>query len=503
MKTKCHNYSYAVFPYLKTSNAVSIGQLTFRSTCITDKLTAKQVDYVNDIVSMLFLQDNLRIKSASYALIPFIDMNHPEPEIEQLKNIQAVVAYCYASPRHEFGDIFLSSEHASMAVFSPGRVFKSLVYPSFHVEEIQNPPKLVADNRGEINGYAGLYNFRHHFWVTKGSRLYGPKPRLTLNISQDLSLDIARAQKSRCDYRLLCELLRKPAIKTSKRVFTALQWFNTANSEANDSAAAIVDLSIAFEALMNLPSDQKSDRLTDAISLLLGRIPRLDIWAMQFYNARSQIVHEGGSQRLNFIATDSIKKSKGQQYQSLLSYGRQIFQLCLGTLLTGVELAEKSGLEEKFITNEERFQEICKILDNSEIGIHERLESILPIVTAIDQYRYISESNLKLETMIGATRLAAKALLENNEEISTELKENLSRLINAKRTSNHFKELDVLRKLESTFKEEILHTENVCIQSVQKLIETVWDYTSIYYFWTKKYLSDSDQDTSIKDKKDT
>ncbi len=502
MKTNCQNYSFAVFPYLKTRNAVSIGQLTFRSTDITDELTSVQADYVNDIASMLFLKDNLRIKSASYALIPFIDINHLEPDIENLKNVQALVTYCYASPRHEFGDMFFSSEHASMAVFSPGRVLKSLVCPDFHVEEVQNPSNMVADNRGEINGYAGFYNFRHHFWVAKGSRLYGPKPHITLNISQDLSLDLVSAEKSRCDYRLLCELLRKPVTKTSARVFTALQWFNAANSEANDPTAAIVDLSIAFEALMNLPADQKTDRLTDAISLLLGRIPRLDIWARQFYAARSQIVHEGCSQRLNFIATDSIKKSKGQQYQSLLSYGRQIFQLSLGTLLTGAELAEKSGLEEIFVTNEERFHEICKILSKNEIEIRERLESIFPIVTAIDQYKYVSESSLKLETMIGATRLAAKTLLENNEEISNELKDHLSQLINAERTTEHFKELDTIRKLESAFKEETLPTENICRGSVQKLIETVWHYVFRHYFWLKEHHSADAKDVIVKEKKD-
>lgn len=494
MKSNSQNFSIAVFPYLKTSNALSIGQLTFNSTNVTNELTSKQADCVNDIASMLFFKDNLRIKSASYAIIPFIDINNPEPDIEHLKNVQAVVAYCYASPRHEFGDIFLSSEHASMAVFSPGRVLKSLVCPDFHVNKVQNSSNLIADNRGELNGYAGLYNFRHYFWVAEGSRLYGPKPHLTLNISQDLSLDIERAEKSRCDYRLLCEVLRKPFTKTSTRIFTALQWFNAANSEANDPAAAIVDLAIAFEALMKLPADQKTSRLTDAISLLLGRTPRLDIWAKQFYDARSQIVHEGSAKLLNFIAKDTIKKKEGQQYQSLLSYGRQIFQLCLGTLLTGAELSEKSGLEEEFITNEERFLEIRRILTNNDIDISERLKSILPIVTALDQYKYISESSLKLETMIGVTRVAAKALLESNAEISNELTDHLSQLTKTERTPDHFKELDALRKLESAFKEKTLKTDNVCIESVQKLIQTVWHYVFMHYFWLKERLVADAQD---------
>ena len=60
-------------------------------------------------------------------------------------------------------------------------------------------------------------------------------------------------------------------------------------------------------------------------------MPRLDIWARQFYDTRSQIVHEGYAQQLRFVATDSRKVSEGPLYQSLLSYGRQVFQLCLGT----------------------------------------------------------------------------------------------------------------------------------------------------------------------------
>jgi Putative transposase of IS4/5 family (DUF4096) len=69
------NYSFAVFPFLKTRGAVSIGHLTSRSTDTTDDLSAEQATCMNEIASMLFLQDNLRIRSASYAVVPFIDRN--------------------------------------------------------------------------------------------------------------------------------------------------------------------------------------------------------------------------------------------------------------------------------------------------------------------------------------------------------------------------------------------------------------------------------------------
>ena len=104
--------------------------------------------------------------------------------------------------------------------------------------------------------------------------------------------------------------------------------------------------------------------------------------------------------------------------------------------------------------------------------------------------------------MIGATRLAAKTLLEKNEEISNELKDHLSRLSTAERTSDHFKELDALRKLHSAFKEKTLLTENVYRQSVRKLIETVWHYVFMHYFWLKEHHSADAQDKGVKEKKD-
>ncbi|MCK4827656.1 hypothetical protein KA005_68650, partial [bacterium] len=119
METSIKNFSIVVLPFLKTSGAVTIGQQTFRSTDDTDNLSSEQTTCLNEIRSMLFLQDNLRIKSSSYAIVPFIDFKDSTTLLEHLMNVQAVVAYIYASPRHEFGDLFLSSEHASMAIFSP------------------------------------------------------------------------------------------------------------------------------------------------------------------------------------------------------------------------------------------------------------------------------------------------------------------------------------------------------------------------------------------------
>lgn len=494
METKQKNFSFAVFPFLKTSGSVSIGQLTFRPTGDTEGLSADQAASIGEIAGMLFLKDNLHIRSATYAVIPFVDLNAPTVEVDYLKRIQAFVAYLYASPRHEFGDLFLSSEHASIVIFSPGQVSFSLVNPDSNVEVLGTASDLKADERGEVEGYSGLYNFRHHFWLAKGSRLYGPKPHLTLNYSQDLRADVDRVTAARIDYQLLSELLLKPSTERSSRIFTAVQWFNAANNEGSDEATAIVDLSIAFEALLNLPADEKTDRLMDSIALLLGRTPRLDIWVKQFYNARSQVVHEGLTDQLRFIATDSLKVNKGPLYQSLLSYGRQIFQLCLGTLLAGADLAESARLAEKFVTNQERFQNICKILSDETLGIDERLERIAPIVAAIRQYQYVPESHLQIDPLLGATRLAAKTLLERDKAISKELKEHLEQIISAKQTDDHLIEIDAVQTLNNFFKRESAQTINSKV--VSDLFDIVWNYVFMYYYWRKRHPADETKGAS-------
>ena len=203
MKTSDKNFSIVIFPFLKTSGTVRIGQQTFRSTDDTNDLSSEQAICLNEICDMLFLQDNLRIKSSSYAIVPFIDFKNSSTLIEHLMNVQSVVAYIYASPRHEFGDLFLSFEHASIAIFSPGKVSKYLLRPDFHVDNVGPEPILELNDREKVDGYMGVYNFRHHFWVNKDSRLYGPKPHLTLNHSQNLFNDYTDAIGGRADYRLL------------------------------------------------------------------------------------------------------------------------------------------------------------------------------------------------------------------------------------------------------------------------------------------------------------
>ena len=480
------NYSIVVFPFLKTLRSVKLGGLTFRSTKEIDTLTAEQANSVKEIANMLFLKDDLRIDVASYAIVPFIDIkNNPAVNVDHLINIQSVVAYIYGYPHEIFGDPFLTTEHASIVIFSPGRVIASLVRPDHNVISTGDRNGLSVDKWGQVSGYSGLYNFRHHFWVSSGSRVYGPKPQLTLNISQDLSNDIERASRHRQHYKVLFELLNKPERTIASRVFIALRWYNRANCEATDDNASLVSLSIAFESLLSLPKNNKTERLVDAIAMILGRLPRLDIWAQQFYDARSEIVHEGQTHQLHFVASDSRKKSNGEMHQSLLSYGRQVFRLCLGTLLLGSDIAEKAGLEEKLVTNHERFKTMNKTLANDNIDPCERFNQIQPLVRTVSHYRSLYESNLKIQTLIGTVRLVAKTLLDCDISLPYGIHEKLKGLISANRTENHLDELEAIRGLEEALEVDAKKDESQHIAITREIVDIVWEYVFMYYYWVR------------------
>jgi hypothetical protein len=55
----------AVFPFLKTTDPITLGAFTFRSTDDTTGLDAEDAAHVREIADMLYLQDDLRIQSAT------------------------------------------------------------------------------------------------------------------------------------------------------------------------------------------------------------------------------------------------------------------------------------------------------------------------------------------------------------------------------------------------------------------------------------------------------
>jgi hypothetical protein len=261
---------------------------------------------------------------------------------------------------------------------------------------------------------------------------------------------------------------------------------HTANEDAADPDRALLSLAVAFEALLKLPDSSKTERLVDAITLLLGRTERLDEWAQQFYDARSRVAHEGKvGDRYYYVRQNSKQKQASGLFGSLILYGRQIFQLCLATLLVGADLAERANLEEKLVTNNERFEKICRCLD-VDIGTPgERLVITEPIIRALERYRFIPSGEISRATVIGAVRRAAATLLKARQS-PQEITIALTRIAATKREDGELTELTAIEELNATLKK--FEPANLAVEEriVYDLVEVAWMILFEFYYWLKE-----------------
>lgn len=270
-------------------------------------------------------------------------------------------------------------------------------------------------------------------------------------------------------------------------MFTAVRWFNRANSEHREEAESFICLSVALETLLRLPHDAKKKRFVDAIALLLGRASRLEDWATQFYEARSRAVHEGHVGQVAFVPKSaSSKKKEAATYQSLLAYGREVFQLCLGTVLTGASLSSHADLVSKLISNSERFETVSKILNNDSLPLAVRLEKLDPLARAIRRYRYVPDTGRAIPMVLGACVAAARVALKASSDIDEGLQSALTALAEAPRTVGHLERLDALGALVNEMKRLPDRTAAGVSYAVITLVEDAWHYSFQHYFAIKR-----------------
>src|SRR5262249_10464193 len=147
------------------------------------------------------------VESGTYAVVPRVRhaIGPLDQRLEQLRLVQAAVAFVYSYSGRPDGRPYLEFEHATMVVLTPALVPTMLVGQR-RSNEHEQPPKRTE----LVSGFEGIYNFVHHFWAATGSRVYPPLPHLTINLGQDLSSDWEQI----CEiawYQLLFKTLSTPA----------------------------------------------------------------------------------------------------------------------------------------------------------------------------------------------------------------------------------------------------------------------------------------------------
>lgn len=290
---------FAVFPYLKTSQPITVRGLQLRGSSDLDGLPSDAREQLTSLLSLFFLRDNLRIVQMTYAYLPATsDWERAYDFIERVGVAQTLIAYLYTAPHTGIGGTVLSFDHASVYLLHQERVYESRAESeSGLVEDVSadtantaNMPDKPSAGGGALRpylaGFTGTLNQSTYVSVAAGMRIYPPPPHFWLNLAQDLYHDLDRYLSER-RFWALHELLWSSCAKLTdleERVLTALDWYNRGTALGVSESVALLYLAVAFESLFKLErSEQSSQRFKETILTLLGPIPQLDSWLDQFY----------------------------------------------------------------------------------------------------------------------------------------------------------------------------------------------------------------------------
>ena len=441
---------FAFFPYLITQERLSIRGIEFRSNQDIADLPADVQEHLTTLSQMFFLEDGVRIEQmiCAYFELPK-GKEEQEDARRRLHEARLLVGYLYSDP-HPSGGVFLPFEDSTLYVFrlgdmpyKPGMVVTSLVWQGpHHGQRVKQVETREIPSTDLTPGYAGTRNETIQLWVAKGSRLYPELAHVTLNYSQELSVNLhtflSHPYHWAPNYLYFPPHDYPPDLRS--RVFVSLDWYMRSCRASLDGAEALVHLAVALESLLRVRSGEGlTERFKDAVLLLLGPVPRLELWLDQFYTARSKAVHEGVPTDLMFYPFDKelLKKKRKEgeaiiPHRSLLAYGRQIFRLCMASVLAGATQVRMRGLDAALVPNADRIEAICKRL-NENAPPDKRLLSVNQEVYELrDQtYDLVDPDVVAVKSIVGAVILALQAYKEACPTITKPVEEAIDKVLSA------------------------------------------------------------------------
>jgi hypothetical protein len=479
------NNSYIFFPYLKSSSRVKIGGIEFRPSTDLDGLDGADTGNVQEICKMLFLRNETRIALSTFTVLPIADRAKNLPDVKKLQKIRDFLGFIYAQPHKASNSLFFTSDHASMVILSTGQESIFLVEPNYNTLVVSN---VVTNNffeNDDVPGLSGVFDFNYYFWVVPGCRIYPTSHEMYFNQGQDLSIDLGvLAGNKRFDYQQFLALLDlEDDTAFSERVFTSLRWFNEATRNPGKYDLSMTSLAISIESLLGIKAAEKTDRIIDAIALLLGRPERLEEWVRQFYGERSSLVHEGHS--VSQLFNLSNNKQRPEYFGSMYLYGIRIYYLCLGTILAGYHLASEERLSDHFFSNEECYRDIIKIAKNKETPDEQIEKELAILINTVRWNSSVPDSSLEYKTLFSAVNAVSSYVLNKyDKSLLPDLAAELQEYIILYGQNKQLETLEVLNALFSRTQRGRPTSPEIC-GTLFDLIEEVWIKVSRMYLWLK------------------
>jgi hypothetical protein len=367
---------FAFLPYLTTSSRFVLRGIEFRATSDLDDLAEGDRLHLQKLASRFYLVNDYQAHSCVCALITLPQSYRAQAVLDRMHEAQIILGFVTAVPDRGTDDTFLKREHSTIFLFKPAEFLAALLLPSPGAERSSVRAK-------KVQGYEGLRDWLSHLWVGDSTRIYPALPQQLRLAQEDLTrwivaLDDPRnwaLRKIAHDHTELSDV--------DRQLLKAMEWHNASTAELVSEEERLVRLAIAFECLFGLERGEVlSRRIRETVGTILGRAPLLDSWVEQFYQARSQIVHQGASHDLRFhpVPSDQLarlrkKQEEVQTFGALTAHGRVIFRLCANALLSGHQNAACAELGQALMDDMQRLQKICELLDGKAGTAESRLRS--------------------------------------------------------------------------------------------------------------------------------
>ncbi len=481
---------FVVFPYIKTYEPIEIYGITFYSNRDLSNIPPELHGEINTLTDIFFLRDNYKLTDMVIAFYKVENKEGKQDFIDRLIKAHTIITFRYSSPHKTGLEPFINKEHTDFYIFTPKKITKCLILCDQYVEDIGGSEYPSENDRQEFDGFEGLLNNESPLWVTSGSRIYPAQPYFTLRYTQSLCDDFEYSEGALSD---LCnKIIKLPQHQKDviARMFTALKWYNRSLSWNATDDVALINMAIALEALIGLKQDKGvTERFKESIKLLTGSINNIDEWLNQFYKVRSELVHDGDSDKLMFYTeVNQNRKEYKSKYRSMVSYSRIVFFICINSIVAGLEMVQSFALDNLLTTNKSRFEAICRI--NSSEFSEPINAQIKQYVNDIVEYQFISEEGLTLDLLLQTLRSFCEYIDNNGINIPDPIKDefnNLKKPFKSDRSA-YYGKLKSVQTMSEFYKNNASDFElEDMIESLLRLNESIWFYSFMKYFQLDNY----------------
>lgn len=158
-------------------------------------------------------------------------------------------------------------------------------------------------------------------------------------------------------------------------------------------------------------------------------------------------------------------------------------------------MASRLNLARMLTTNQQRFEQICRVLSSDERPAGERLQQVSDLIRDVENYRFVPEEGLQLKTLLATGRLAAIEYLATSPTIPVDVEGTLRALAAVQNDTEPLGALSILRDSVERL-ESIPHESEAAFDDPRRiltvLLDTVWGYTFPQYFRLERQQRESE-----------